>query len=228
MIKITLRNWASGFTIAVALFIVTGMMTISGCTDDSDQSELTSALNTLADDHNRADDNKTDHSKDDNSKDIENPVPSSTGPWPKAVTQETNYDFNRMRLGSKKDYEFTIKNEGDAPLKLKTGDPTCKCTKFKLSATEIAPGESETLLIEWHGIIFGKFTEFAQQFAGFLQSPTNVLGAQTTSLEEKKEVLTNSNTINVSRKFLTNMYQKVHEAMKNNTFDFQTCEQSIE
>ena len=162
MIKITLRNWASGFTIAVALFVVTGMMTISGCTDDSNQSGLTSALNTLADDHNRADDNKTDHSKDDNSKDDENPVPSSTGPWPKAVTQETNYDFNRMRLGSKKDYEFTIKNEGDAPLKLKTGDPTCKCTKFKLSATEIAPGESETLLIEWHG----KFATKAFQHGG--------------------------------------------------------------
>jgi hypothetical protein len=67
-----------------------------------------------------------------------------------------------MRKGSKKKYEFTITNEGDAPLNLKTGEPTCKCTKFKLSATEIAPGESATLLIEWHG----KFATTAFQHGG--------------------------------------------------------------
>lgn len=160
MSKITLRNWASGFTTAIPLFIVAGLMTISGCTDESDQSGLTSALNALSDDH-KKDVEKSDDS-DDHVKDVKKPVPSKTGPWPKAVTQETSYDFNRMRLGSKQDYEFTITNEGDAPLKLKTGDPTCKCTKFKLSATEIAPGESETLLIEWHG----KFATTAFQHGG--------------------------------------------------------------
>lgn len=150
MSRITLQNWASGFTRAVPLFIVAGLMTISGCVDESGQSAesaLTSTLHALSDDH---------------KKDVEKPVPSKTGPWPKAVTEETNYDFNRMRVGSKKEHEFTITNEGDAPLKLTTGEPTCKCTEFKLSAAEIAPGESETLLIQWHG----KFATTAFQHGG--------------------------------------------------------------
>ena len=113
MSRTTLRNWAGGSTTAAPLFIfiVAGLMTISGCVDESDQSGLTSALNALSDDH-----QTDDHQTDDHKTDAEKPVPSKTGPWPKAVTQETNYDFNRMRLGTKKDYEFTIANEGDAPL----------------------------------------------------------------------------------------------------------------
>jgi hypothetical protein len=83
--------------------------------------------------------------------DIEKPVPSKTGPHPKAVIPESHFDFGQMRVGTHMTHEFTISNEGEAPLQLVAGQPTCKCTQFSVSPNEVSPGESATLVIEWHG-----------------------------------------------------------------------------
>ena len=85
------------------------------------------------------------------------PVPSSSGPWPKAVTQELNYAFGRMQLGTTKSHSFTIRNEGEAELQLTAGTTTCKCTEFDFDPSEdvelksvvVKPGESIDLIIRW-------------------------------------------------------------------------------
>jgi hypothetical protein len=77
------------------------------------------------------------------------PVPSPTGPWPKIVVPETNYPFGRMVVGGRDSHSFTIRNEGEADLELKAGNPTCKCTTFELKSGLLKPGESTELVIEW-------------------------------------------------------------------------------
>lgn len=75
---------------------------------------------------------------------------SKDGPWPKAVLQEDNHhEFEVMNVGSTGSHAFVIKNEGDAPLKLKTGSTTCKCTLSDLAKEEIPPGETAEIKLEW-------------------------------------------------------------------------------
>jgi hypothetical protein len=68
--------------------------------------------------------------KGDQNKEENYPVPSATGPWPKAVVMGPVFMFGTMRVGDDKSHDFVIKNEGDADLILKTGKTTCKCTRF--------------------------------------------------------------------------------------------------
>ncbi|MCH2212301.1 MAG: DUF1573 domain-containing protein [Fuerstiella sp.] len=78
------------------------------------------------------------------------PKVSPTGPWPKAVSAVQMYDFGRMRLHAPdKNHEFTISNEGEAPLELTTGDTTCQCTSFSIDRNHVPPGESATVTVQW-------------------------------------------------------------------------------
>lgn len=81
----------------------------------------------------------------------ERPKPSEQGPWPKAIFDETEYSFGSMQVGTEKEHEFIIRNEGDAELKLQAGQPTCKCTAFELSDTVVGPGDQTKLLVRWIG-----------------------------------------------------------------------------
>lgn len=75
---------------------------------------------------------------------------SKEGPWPKAVLQEdAHYEFGIMNVGSTGQHTFIIKNEGDAPLQLKKGDTTCKCTLSELENDEIPPGGTAEIKLEW-------------------------------------------------------------------------------
>src|SRR5579872_2905137 len=56
------------------------------------------------------------------------PPVSKTGPYPKAVIEETEFEFGRMEVGEERSHAFIIRNEGEAPLLLKKGKTTCKCT----------------------------------------------------------------------------------------------------
>ena len=47
------------------------------------------------------------------------PKVSPTAPWPKAVMDETEFDFGRMEVGEEQSHTFTIRNEGEAPLVIK-------------------------------------------------------------------------------------------------------------
>lgn len=85
------------------------------------------------------------------------PEPSKEGPWPIAHTNELNFTFGRMQVGTKKTHTFVISNQGETDLILKAGTTTCKCTQFgfdpdpeveKKSAI-VKPGESIDLYMTW-------------------------------------------------------------------------------
>ena len=46
-------------------------------------------------------------------------------------------------------HKFVVKNEGEAPLELKTGETTCQCTLGELDDTVIPPGESTVVELKW-------------------------------------------------------------------------------
>ena len=62
-----------------------------------------------------------------------------------AVVDQVEYDFGTMERESRKSHRFTIRNEGKGSLVLKKGDTTCRCTKFEIAKTELAPGETTAL-----------------------------------------------------------------------------------
>lgn len=90
------------------------------------------------------------------------PRASEKGPWPKAVADESEFKFGSMQVGSEKEHEFVIRNEGEADLHLKAGQPTCKCTAFELADKVVPPGEQTTLLVRW----VGKFKDDNFQHGG--------------------------------------------------------------
>lgn len=77
------------------------------------------------------------------------PPPDEEGPRPKAVTDETLYNFGGMELGEKKQHTFLLKNEGEDTLVIAKGASTCKCTVSDLPSNEIAPGEAAEVNLEW-------------------------------------------------------------------------------
>jgi hypothetical protein len=82
---------------------------------------------------------------------VENPfTPSESGPQPKVAIENTTHQFDRIAVGAQGSHEFTVTNEGDAPLKLAVGPRTCKCTIGTLGSEEVAPGATATIAMEWH------------------------------------------------------------------------------
>lgn len=75
---------------------------------------------------------------------------SETGPWPKAVLPETEFDFDVMAVGSEKSHKFIVKNEGKAPLKLKLKGTSCTCTLSELAKDEIPVGEQAEVELKWN------------------------------------------------------------------------------
>jgi hypothetical protein len=68
---------------------------------------------------------------------------------PRIEVVEPHFDFGRMERGREKSHEFTIRNAGTAPLKLKVGQTSCKCTLGEVTGDAIAPGQTTTVRLEW-------------------------------------------------------------------------------
>ncbi len=68
---------------------------------------------------------------------------------PRIAVDEPHYDFGSMQRGTSKSHEFVIRNTGDAPLTIRNGGTTCKCTLSKVADESIAPGKSTTVKLEW-------------------------------------------------------------------------------
>src|SRR5262245_19147029 len=61
---------------------------------------------------------------------------------PRIAIDEANYQFGSMQRGTHKSHEFTIRNIGQSPLKLRVGGTSCKCTLGEVTEKPLPPGES--------------------------------------------------------------------------------------
>lgn len=80
------------------------------------------------------------------------PAVSPTGPYPKAVTPELDFDFGAAQHLSKDSHTFKIRNEGEAPLIVvaRKGDSSCQCTLGTVGDdAPIPPGGEQTVTLEW-------------------------------------------------------------------------------
>jgi hypothetical protein len=68
---------------------------------------------------------------------------------PKAVFDSTEHDFGVMDPFKRRTHAFTVRNEGEGPLRLKVAGSSCKCTVGKLESDTIEPGEEGELVLEW-------------------------------------------------------------------------------
>lgn len=80
---------------------------------------------------------------------VEEPKPSKTGPHPKVVLAEEQYNFGVMKMGDSDKHTFIVRNEGEAPLKLGTPRTTCQCTVSEAAKNAIPPGGEGEITLEW-------------------------------------------------------------------------------
>lgn len=76
----------------------------------------------------------------------------ATGPYGKAVTKETTFDFGVMEKGGKGTHTFVIINEGPGPLRVKQGMTSCgQCTFGAVSPEneDIPVGSSAEVQVNW-------------------------------------------------------------------------------
>jgi len=78
------------------------------------------------------------------------PVGVSAAASPKVlVVGETEYDFGTMDPLQRGSYEFVVRNVGAAPLELRKGETTCKCTISTVAGDAIPPGGEGKVRLDW-------------------------------------------------------------------------------
>jgi hypothetical protein len=75
-------------------------------------------------------------------------LPSDT-PTPKVVVDKLDYNFGTLDIEKNGKHEFTVSNQGNALLKITKGETTCRCATGDLEKSELPPGESTQLRLNW-------------------------------------------------------------------------------
>jgi hypothetical protein len=92
-------------------------------------------------------------------------VNSGQGPAgrrPHIVVDKEEFDFGTMEHDTTQSHKFTVRNDGEAPLKLTDGGVSCgRCTSFSIAKAELQPGEESTVEVQWKGINGGPFRQSA-------------------------------------------------------------------
>jgi hypothetical protein len=68
-----------------------------------------------------------------------------------SVLNGEKHEFGTMIRDTRKSHTFLFKNVGNAPLTLKKGETTCKCTFSELETGEVPPGGTVSVMLEWDG-----------------------------------------------------------------------------
>lgn len=71
---------------------------------------------------------------------------------PRVQVDEPRHDFGSMQRGTSKSHRFIVKNVGQAPLTLRVGQTTCKCTLGEVTHDAVPPGGSTTVTLEWKAL----------------------------------------------------------------------------
>lgn len=85
---------------------------------------------------------------------LENERAKETNPVPRdyprvVVVGEESFYFGVMQRDETKHHKFVFRNDGNAPLRMKTKSTTCKCTISRLQRDAIPPGETGEVTLEW-------------------------------------------------------------------------------
>jgi len=70
---------------------------------------------------------------------------NNSGPQPRILISEEEWDFGKVAQGEKPTYIFVVKNEGEGDLIIESLKESCACIEASISTTRIQPGESAEL-----------------------------------------------------------------------------------
>ena len=68
---------------------------------------------------------------------------------PNVEVDQAKHDFGTLDVETVGRHEFVLTNRGSRPAKLSKGTVTCSCVLSELAQTELAPGESTRVILEW-------------------------------------------------------------------------------
>jgi len=74
---------------------------------------------------------------------------NNTGPQPKILMSEEEWDFGKVTRGEKPTHIFTVKNEGEGDLIITGLKESCDCIEASISTTLIEPGGSAELTVSY-------------------------------------------------------------------------------
>src|SRR5262245_4685253 len=85
--------------------------------------------------------------------------------FPNLEAVETEFDFGTMNPNSTARHDFTIRNTGTAPLKLRVGSTTCNCTVSEVADKDVVPGASTIVAVQWTTADLSPFGQTATIFS---------------------------------------------------------------
>jgi hypothetical protein len=91
---------------------------------------------------------------------------------PRLHIESTEHRFGDMTPHESGRHEFVVRNAGDAPLQLRPGGTTCKCTLAELSDDMVPAGGEARIVLQWNtGDRTGPFTHTATVWTNDPQRP---------------------------------------------------------
>ncbi len=96
----------------------------------------------------------------------------SQEPGPRITVQSLEYDFGNVQQGKKVTYNFIISNDGGSALKITNVRASCGCTAAQSDRSEIAPGDSGEIHVEFdtNGRL-GKQEKYVYVFSNDKENP---------------------------------------------------------
>ncbi len=86
-------------------------------------------------------------------------------PVPRVAIEKTEHNFGHVNPSETCEYEFVVRNVGDAPLHLARGGTTCHCTMSELPAQPVPPGGQASIRVRSKtGQQHGHFSHVAKVF----------------------------------------------------------------
>ncbi len=80
-------------------------------------------------------------------------APSAKGPWPRVGIDSELIDFGNGLEGDELIRKVVLRNDGEAPLRVRSGSVACDCELEGLPTEPIAPGDSVELKYIWRPIL---------------------------------------------------------------------------
>ena len=78
-----------------------------------------------------------------------NTIQSNSGPQPRILVSEEEWDFGKVTQGEKPTHIFIVKNGGEGDLIIESLKESCACIEASISTTRIKPGESAELKVSY-------------------------------------------------------------------------------
>ena len=78
-----------------------------------------------------------------------NTTQNNSGPQPKILVSEQEWDFGKVIQGEKPNHTFIVKNGGEGDLIIERIKESCACIEASISTTHIQPGESAEVKVSY-------------------------------------------------------------------------------